>query len=68
MKKSHKGLLVGGFVAGITGLIGTIMGGMFLDKKAALKSVGKVAGEFGSSDGDDMGAEDDPIINVAKTL
>jgi hypothetical protein len=66
MKKAHKGLLVGGFVAGITGLIGTIMGSMFLDKKAALKSVGKVAGEFG--DGADMGAEDDPIINVAKTL
>jgi hypothetical protein len=67
MKKAHKGLLVGGFVAGITGLIGTIMGAMFLDKKAAMKSVGKVAGEFGGGD-DDMGAEDDPIINVAKTL
>jgi hypothetical protein len=66
MKKAHKGLVVGGFVAAVTGLIGTVMGSMFLDKKAALKSVGKVAGEFG--DDDDMGAEDDPIVKLAKTL
>lgn len=64
MKKAHKGLIVGGIIAAITGAVGTIMGGLFLDKKVAQKAIGpKIAG-----DDDDMGAEDDPIINVAKTL
>jgi hypothetical protein len=64
MKKAHKALVVGGIIATITGAIGTIMGGLFLDKKTAMKAIGpKISG-----DDDDVGAEDDPIINVAKTL
>lgn len=64
MKKAHKGLIVGGIVSTIMGSIGVIMGKMFLDKRTAAKSIGpKIAG-----DDDDMGAEGDPIIDVAKTL
>jgi hypothetical protein len=64
MKKAHKGLLAGGIVAGIAGLIGTAIGGLLLSKKDAMKAIGgKVAGED-----DDMGAENDPIVELAKTL
>ncbi len=67
MKKAHTTLVVGGIVSAFTAGLGIIMGKFFMDKTAALKSVGKVAGEFGSGD-DEMGAEDDPIVQLAKTL
>ncbi len=64
MKKAHKSLLAGGIVAALFGGIGTVVGKLFLDKRTAAKAIGpKIAGEE-----DEMGAEDDPIINVAKTL
>lgn len=65
MKKAHKGLIAGGFIAAITGALGTVLGGIFLDKRKAkaLGSGTKIAG-----DDEDMGAENDPIIDVAKTL
>lgn len=64
MKKVHKGMIAGGIVAAITGAVGTLVGGLLLDKRTAQKAIGgKVAGED-----DDMGAENDPIIDVAKTL
>jgi hypothetical protein len=65
MKKAHKGLLVGGLVSTIFGGIGVVVGKLFLDKRTAAKAIGpKIAGE----DDDDMGAENDPIIDVAKSL
>jgi hypothetical protein len=65
MKRAHKNLVVGGIIASITGAIGTIVGNMFLDKQSTLRKTltSSIAGD------DDMGAEnDDPIINVARTL
>lgn len=63
MKKAHKELAVGGGIAIVTTIIGTVFGEKILNfarSKGLLKS--KIAGD------DDMGSDNDPIVKIAKSL
>lgn len=63
MKKAHKDLAVGGGIAIVTTIIGTVFGEKLLNMGRSKGWLGsKIAGD------DDMGSDNDPIVKIAKTL
>ncbi len=63
MKKKHKDLAIGGSIAVVTTVIGTVFGEKVLGwarSKGWIKS--------GIHGDDDMGSDEDPIIKIAKSL
>ncbi len=63
MKKKHKDLAVGGGIAVVTTILGTVFGEKILSFARGKGWLGsKIAGD------DDMGSDEDPIIKIAKSL
>lgn len=62
MKKATKAGFLGAIITAVLGAVGIVAGKKYMDGTLK-KAIGpKIAGD------DDMGAEGDPIIDVAKTL